>query len=152
MYLLKQKHKRYLHIYFCMKIYIHMNFKNRRGTHLTVMVLFLGRAIGVQDCSGYYRVLSRCLSLEPGHFAQLPGMLCADSLDRVPLQALSSSACRCIAKFKPLLGDRLNPMTGFMQYKCMSPLPQFGTVLKGHTSELSKVLGSLCCNCNCFAA
>lgn len=59
-------------------------------------------------------------------------MLSADSLCRVPLQALPSAAYSCFAKWKPLPGDRLNPMTGFMQYKGRSPLPQFGTVLKGH--------------------
>lgn len=49
-------------------------------------------------------------------------------------QALPSAACSCFAKFKPLPGDRLPPGTGFMQYKHLPPLPQFGTVLKGPTN------------------
>ena len=129
-----EKEKSYLHIHLCVKTYAYdLKTQVCRDTHFTVMVFVSGEKIGMSGVLDT-EVLSTCISSTPRHFTQLPGMLSADCLRRMPLQALPSAACSCFAEFKPLPGDRLNPMTGFMQYRHRSPLPQFGTVLKDHPS------------------
>lgn len=137
-----------MHICLCMKIYMNSKTQVWRDTCFNVKAFVSGERLGGYGCLGYCVVFCGCPFLGPAHFTQLREMLPIAGLYRVPLQTVPSAARSYLAKPKFLPGDRLPPMTGSYVVKCMCPLLQFGTVMKGNPSFRAPLRDgcNLCCN------
>lgn len=106
-----------------------------RDTCFNAKALFPEERLGGYRCPGYCVVFCGCPFLGPAHFTQLREMLPIAGLYRVPLQTVPSAASSFLAKLKvpPWERDCIQWLA-LIWVKCMCPLLQFGTVMKGNPS------------------
>ena len=136
----------YVDICLCMKIYMNSKTKIWKYILFNVMAFVSGeenRKVGLTWI--LWGVIQMPLfRTESSHVIHLSGMLLADSLRRMPLQALPSAARSSFAKFKHLPQDRLHPMVIIMQCKCISHLLRLGQFCRAFpASELPQDCYSL---------